>query len=132
MLTGFEKIIEKRILQAQKKGFFDNLPGSGRPVDLESERHISKDLRLAYKILKNAGCLPPEIELKKKIVLTEEILAGMEDAAEKYRLLKKLNYLIMTFNATHNRCVRFEVPQQYTHNLVERFGSEKTKDNSNV
>jgi hypothetical protein len=130
MLTGFEKIIEKRILQAQKKGFFDNLPGSGRPVDLESERYISQDLRLAYKILKNAGCLPPEIELKKKIVLTEEILAGMEDAAEKYRLLKKLNYLIMTFNATHNRSVRFEVPQQYAHKLVERFESENSKDNT--
>ena len=129
MLTGFEKIIEKRILQAQKKGFFDNLPGSGRPVVLESERHISEDLRLAYKILKNAGCIPPEIELKKKIILTEELLVGMEDTAEKYRLLKKLNYLIMMFNSTHNRCVKFEVPQQYTHKLVERFGPESSKDN---
>ena len=129
MLTGFEKIIEKRILQAQKKGFFDNLPGSGRPVVLESERHISEDLRLAYKILKNADCIPPEIELKKKILLTEEILAGMEDTVEKYRLLKKLNYLIMKFNSTYNGHITFEVPQQYTLKLVERFGSENSKDN---
>ena len=63
--TGFEKIIEERILQAQRRGDFENLPGSGKPLEIEDDRHISEDLRLAYKILKNAGCVTPEIELKK-------------------------------------------------------------------
>ena len=53
----------------------------------------------------------------------------MEDTAEKYRLLKKLNYLIMTLNSTYNKNVKLEVPQQYTHKLVERLGSENSKDN---
>lgn len=130
MLTGFEKIIEKRIQQAQKKGIFDHLPGYGSPVELDSERHISEDLRMAYKILKNADCVPPEIELKKKIILTEELLAGMKETAEKYHLLKKLNFLIMKLNSMQNRSIVFEVPQQYTHNLVERFASENSKNNT--
>lgn len=125
MLTGFEKIIEERIARAQKKGVFDDLPGYGKPVPLDSERRISEELRLAYKILKNADCLPPEIELKKKILLTEEILEGMEDTVEKYRLLKKLNFLIMKLNSMRNRSIMFETSQKYTQKLVERFGSKK-------
>ncbi|WDN87563.1 hypothetical protein BuS5_00531 [Desulfosarcina sp. BuS5] len=123
MITGFEKIVEERIRKAQKKGLFKNLPGSGKPIsESKKEPSIPNDLHLAYKILKNADCLPPEIELKKKIQQTEDLLAGIEDAAEKYRTLKKLNYLIMKLNVTFNRSVTTEVPQQYATGIMERFG----------
>ena len=96
MFTGFSKIIEERIRKAQKKGVFENLEGAGRPLKLEEDSHIAEDLRLAHKILKNANCLPPEIELKKEIQRTEDLLSGMKDTAQKHRTLKKLNFLIMT------------------------------------
>ncbi len=35
MITGFEKIVEERIKQAQKNGEFDNLPGFGKPLLFE-------------------------------------------------------------------------------------------------
>jgi hypothetical protein len=60
MLPGFNRIVEERILSAQKKGQFSNLPGEGKPLDLPDDGHIPEDLRMAYKILKNADCLPPE------------------------------------------------------------------------
>ena len=62
MLYGFEKIVEERILKAQKRGEFENLPGAGKPLVFEDNRFISEELRLAYKILKNADFLPVEIE----------------------------------------------------------------------
>ena len=124
MLTGFEKIVEERIRSALKKGEFENLPGSGKPLSLENDGGVSEDLRLAYKILKNADCLPPEIELKKEIKRTEDLLAGMEETAEKYSAMKKLNLLIMKLNATRNISVTHEMPQKYTSKLVERFGSK--------
>jgi hypothetical protein len=31
MIPGFEKIVEERILIAQRKGDFDNLEGAGKP-----------------------------------------------------------------------------------------------------
>ena len=96
MFPGFTKIVEERILKAQKKGAFKNLSGTGKPILLEDDRHIPEDLRLAYKILKNADCVPPEIELKKQIRRTEDLLDGMEDTAGKYRIIKKLNFLILT------------------------------------
>jgi hypothetical protein len=121
MFAGFTKIVEERIRKAQRKGEFENLTGAGQPLVLEEDRHIAEELRLSYKILKNADCLPPEIELKKEIERTEELLRGMEETAEKYRILKKLNFLIMKLNATRNSSIEFEVPQQYSARLVDRF-----------
>lgn len=124
MFTGFERIVEERIKKAQYNGQFDNLPGAGRPLDLTDDQHIPDDLRLAYKILKNANCLPPEIELKKEIQTTHDLLADMTDTAEKYRVLKKLNFLIMKLNATRNSDARFDVPQQYLAAVTDRMESD--------
>jgi hypothetical protein len=123
MLPGFQKIVEERIQKAQREGVFENLIGSGKPLVFKDDRFIPEELRLAYKILKNADCVPPEIELKKEIHTTEELLAGMGETAEKYRTLKKLNFLIMKFNAIRNSPVAFDIPQQYQQKLTERFGS---------
>ena len=123
MFSGFTKIVEERIRKAQRNGKFEKLTGSGKPLALEDDRHIAEDLRLSYKILKNADCLPPEVELKKEIERTEDLLRGMEETAEKYRLLKKLNFLIMKLNSTRNSSIEFEVPQRYSAGLVDRFES---------
>jgi hypothetical protein len=123
MFSGFTKIVEERIRRAQRNGEFENLAGSGKPLALAEDRHIAEDLRLSYKILKNADCLPPEVELKKEIEHTEELLQGMEETAEKYRILKKLNFLIMKLNSTRNMSIEFEVPQRYSARLVDRFES---------
>ena len=100
--VAFEKIAEKRIKEAIERGEFDNLPGKGKPLVLEDDSHLPPDLRLAYKILKNAGCLPPEVELLKEIRTTRDLLAGIKDTQEKYRQIKKLNYLVMKLNMTHH------------------------------
>jgi len=122
MITGFEKIVEKRIRQAQKKGKFDNLPGSGKPLKFEDDCHIMEELRLAYKILKNADCMPPEIELKKEINHMEDLLLKMDDTAEKYRSIKKLNFLIMKLNSLRNISITHEIPQRYVSDLIEHIG----------
>lgn len=121
MFTGFEKIVEERIRIAQKKGEFDNLEGRGKPLVFEDDRHVPEELRVAYKILKNANCLPPEIELKKEIRQTEDLLAGMTDTALRYRTLKKLNFLILKLNSMRNTAIEFEEPQQYMDKLAERI-----------
>lgn len=123
MIPGFNKIVETRILTAQKNGEFDDLEGSGKPLKLDDGCCVPEELRLAYKVLKNADFVPPEIELKKEIKQIEDLLAGMQDTAEKYRTLKKLNFLIMKLNTLRNASVEFEMPQQYEEKLVNRFGS---------
>ena len=128
MLTGFEKIVEERIRRAQEKGEFKNLEGAGRPLNLAQDSHIPEDLRLSYKILKNADCLPPEIEIKKEIHRTEELLAQMPDTASRYVTLKKLNYLIMKLNMTRQGNVHFDMEQKYMPDITERLASKKDRN----
>ncbi len=66
----------------------DNLPGAGRPLDLEDDALIPEELRLAYRILKNAGYVPPELETLNEIAQLERIAMGNETAVKKLALLK--------------------------------------------
>lgn len=123
MIPGFNKIVEERIRKAQKRGEFKNLEGSGKPLNLLEDQMVAEELRLAYKILKNADCLPPEIELKKEIQQTEELLSGMGETAEKFRTIKKLNFLIMKLNTLRNTSIEFEAPQKYADKMVQKLES---------
>ena len=119
----FQKIAERRIQEAMKDGAFDDLPGKGKPLALESDSHVPEDLRMAYKILKNAGYVPPEISLRKEIAKTEDLLAGMDDTEARYRQLRKLNFLIMKLNMMRRTATGLEKDKRYEKKLVERFGS---------
>ena len=96
----FDKIAEERIREAIGHGKFDDLPRKAKRLNLEDDGHLPPDLRLAYKILKNAECLPPELEFRKEIRTTEAFLSGIQDTQEKYKQLKKLNYLIIKLSMT--------------------------------
>ena len=137
MLTGrlmgnifeaFDKIAEKKIREAMDNGEFDNLPGSGKPLELEDDRHLPQDIRLAHKILKNADCLPPELELRKEIFTIEEMLDGVRDTKEKYRQIKKLNYLIMKLNMSRHSTLDLEKNQVYFDRIVENMGKKEKAD----
>jgi hypothetical protein len=47
----------------------------------------------------------------------------MQDTQEKYRILKKLNFLILKLNSTRQRAICLEMPQQYAEVLAERMTS---------
>jgi hypothetical protein len=127
MVSGFEKIVEERIRRAMEAGEFEDLAGAGEPLVIEDDSSVPEDLRLAYKILKNAECLPPEIELRKEIEKTEDLLAALPDAAEKYRLLKKLNFLILKMNAMRGASIANEIPQYYAAKVVARLEKDKKR-----
>jgi len=113
MIIGFEKLVEQRILAAQRKGEFENLSGTGEPLDFSDDSYVPEDLRMAYKMLKNADCVPPEIEIKKQILNTEDLLGGMKESREKYKVIKKLNYLIMKLNCLRDTAISLEEPQYF-------------------
>ena len=125
MFPGFDKLVEERIRRAQMRGDFEKLSGSGKPLNLGDDANIPEDLRLAYKILKNADMIPPEIELKKEILRTEDLLRGMSDEAEKYHTIKKLNFLIMKLNNMRTGSIEFDVPQYYADRLIDRLEATK-------
>ncbi|HHI96610.1 MAG TPA: DUF1992 domain-containing protein [Thermodesulfatator atlanticus] len=129
-LLIFQRLAEQRIQEAMKNGEFDNLPGKGKPLKLEDLSNIPEELRLAYKVLKNAGFLPPEVELLKEIKTVEDLLEHMEEEEHRVRQIKRLNYLIMKLNQLRRRPINLEKEQRYYNKIVEKievFGSKKAK-----
>jgi len=55
---AWERIAENKIREAIQDGEFDNLPGSGKPIDLDEYFKLPADLRVAYSLLKSANCVP--------------------------------------------------------------------------
>jgi len=118
------KIAERRIREAQERGEFEDLPGRGEPLDLKDDSFVPEDLRLAYKILKNADCLPPELEAKKEIRQMEDLLESIPDEKERYKLIKKINYQIMKLNVMGKKSPLLEEQQIYYRKVLDRIGKK--------
>jgi hypothetical protein len=97
----------------------------GKPLDMEDDSHIPPDLRLPYKILKNAGCVPPELTLRKEIKQMEDLLENIPDEKEKYRQIKKINYQIMKLNAMGKKSPLLEETQLYYSKIVGKLAGNK-------
>lgn len=119
-LAFIERLAEERIKQAQAEGAFEALPGRGRPLCLDDDAHVPEDLRMAWRVLKNAGCLPPEIEAQREIHTARELLAGLTDEAERYRQMQRLNLMITRLNESRRCPVSLEARQEYYEAIVAR------------
>lgn len=75
---------ERHIMDAQTKGEFDNLPGRGEPLVLDDDSHIPAELRAGYRLLKNSGCLPPELEQRKEAIQLLDLLKDIDQDDPKY------------------------------------------------
>ena len=88
---SIESAIEQKIKEAMARGEFDNLAGSGKPLDLEAYFNTPEDLRMAYSMLKSNDFVPEEVEIFKEIAELKEKLSAGEDDAEKNDLRKRLD-----------------------------------------
>ncbi|WP_421511135.1 DUF1992 domain-containing protein [Enterobacter sp. JS8-1] len=86
--------VERHISDAQRKGEFDNLPGSGEPLVLEDDSHIAPELRAGYRLLKNAGCLPPELEQRREAIELVDLLKSVRKDDPKHIELSRRLTLI--------------------------------------
>lgn len=80
---------ERHILDAQRQGEFDNLPGSGEPLTLDEDLHVPPELRAGYRLLKNAGCLPPELQQRKEAVDLADLLKTVSRDEPEYEALSR-------------------------------------------
>ena len=86
--------VERHISDAQRKGEFDNLPGSGEPLVLEDDSHIAPQLRAGYRLLKNAGCLPPELEQRREAIELVDLLKSVrKDDPQHIELSRRLTLI---------------------------------------
>jgi DnaJ homologue, subfamily C, member 28, conserved domain len=86
----FSRVAERRIREAVEQGEFENLPGAGKPLNLEEYFSTPEDLRMAFSLLKNANCAPAEVELLKEVSRLEHAIAETSDAVTKRELQRTL------------------------------------------
>jgi hypothetical protein len=121
-----EKIAEKKIREAIARGEFANLPGAGKPLRLEDDSMIPEDLRVAYKILKNAGCIPPELELRREIITLRDLLRSIEDEDGKRERIRELNYKLLKLNIIAKRTVNLDDFPEYKDRIHKKLAGRET------
>lgn len=74
-----DEIAENRIREAVEKGDLEQLPGRGKPLRLDDDSMVPESLRAAYRLLRNANCLPPELAQRREIRRLEDLLAAIPE-----------------------------------------------------
>ncbi len=93
LLPAYETLIEQRIREATERGEFADLPGAGQPMELDDDLLVPEEVRVAHRILKNAGYVPPEAQQLSEInqliaqVGRSEFAAGREGTDKRLRAL---------------------------------------------
>ena len=100
---SFHKNADEKIKEAMTRGEFDNLPGKGRPLDLDAYFATPEDLRMGYSLLKNADIIPEEIELLKGIERLRKSLDSCASPVEKRAIQRQLSEKITNFNMRMER-----------------------------
>lgn len=91
-----DQLVEQQIRAAQEKGELSNLPGEGAPLQLEDESGVPPELRTAYRLLKNSGFLPPELEMRREALQLNNLLQQLDPTDHQAsELNKRLSLLEM-------------------------------------
>lgn len=117
----FDQIAEARIAEAMERGEFDHLEGAGRPLELDDDTHIPEELRVAYRILKNAGFQPEEVLIRKEIRRVEDLLFGLSEPGERSRALKRLDMLMMRLGMARGGRENPRIEAAYFEKVRRRF-----------
>ncbi len=116
-----DQLAERRIREAQAQGEFDDLPGVGQPLQLDEDMRVPAELRSAYRLLKNAGYLPPELQLRRDISEAEQLLAMAEDADQRAHCSRRLRYLMARLSLTRSASVNLQTEQAYFERLCGKL-----------
>jgi hypothetical protein len=117
-MLWLESIAERNIRDAIERGELADLPGEGRPLDLSGDPLVPEELRMGYRVLKNAGVLPPELEVRREIGNLEQLVLRVEAGEERSQALRKLNLLRVRLDASQRGGGNLRLQEQYYEQLV--------------
>ncbi|EPR34482.1 DnaJ-like, subfamily C, domain-containing protein [Alkalidesulfovibrio alkalitolerans DSM 16529] len=122
MFSAIAIVAEERIRVARERGEFDDLPGAGRPLDLDDYFRVPEDLRMAYTLLRNSGHLAEDAS-PRDIESTRDLLATCHDERAAHGRLQKLDVLIMRMNKARKRPAKLLV-DGYELKVAERVQAQ--------
>ncbi|MEZ5945452.1 MAG: DUF1992 domain-containing protein [Hyphomonas sp.] len=101
----FRNLTERQILKAQQEGQFENLKGAGKPLELSADTGGIE--AIGYRIMAEAGALPREIELRKKIEEQRRVLRETTDEHTRKQEAAKLAELQLRLDMEQEARRRF-------------------------
>ena len=129
MLTSSEssaylhRIAEQKIEQYLKEGRGHDLSHwKNKPLPLKDDMaNVPAHLRMAYRILRNAGYVPEEVALQKEIIRIEDMLAHCSDEQVKIKQMKKLEFLRVKLDSKMGKKLQVDVDSPYYSKVVENI-----------
>jgi hypothetical protein len=100
MESAMRRLADRRIEEAMREGKFDNLPGKGKPLDLEP-MPADEDTRMmwwAIRLMKNADYTPDEVRIRKQIDLLKDELPKAKTEAKVVVLVTAINAAVRNLN----------------------------------
>lgn len=116
-----ETLAEERILAAMQRGEFDNLAGAGRPLPADDLAMLPEELRMACRILKNAGYAPPQLLLRRQIDDLAVTLAKENAGETRERGRKRLFCLLQQLTDGEQRALHLSLQEHYYRQLQQRL-----------
>jgi hypothetical protein len=119
-----ERLAECKIEQAIARGDFDDLPGKGRPIPDEVALDlIAPELRMGYRLLKNAGYVPEEVRLLREINEVSTLIRLAADVDGAARMRGRLRLLLERLACA--RGGQILVQEAYWRRVAEQLGGQK-------
>lgn len=124
-MDEWDRAVDKIIREAMEAGKFDNLPGRGRPLDLEENPFEDPTTRAAHRLLRSNGFSLPWIEERREI--EAELDLARTHLVQSWRWYRDTldgrvwEQAVSVFRekvATLNRCIRdfnLKVPSVHFH-----------------
>lgn len=115
-------LAERKIQEAIVRGELDNLSLKGQPIPHEDLSAVPEDLRMGYKILKNAGFLPEELQIRQEMLSLQDLIASCDDPEEERSLRKRLTLKRLHFDVLMEQNARNTAFARYSGRVLERLG----------
>jgi hypothetical protein len=116
-MSVLQRIAERRILEAIERGELDHLPGAGRPLRLDDDRDVPPALRAAYRVLGNAGFVPPELALVKALAEARAEAAAAGSESQRRAAWLRLEAVKLRLETVRGRSLSAAVEEAYRRQL---------------
>lgn len=125
-----DALVEQRISAAAARGEFDNLPGTGEPLEFDDDALVPEEVRVANRIMKNAGFVPPAVEHLRALRDLQSEACSSEDPAARRKLQAKMLALDMALESLRGSST--VVPLEYRRRIAERLSERMSESGRNV
>lgn len=123
-MDPFAAIVEQKLAEAERAGAFQDLPGAGRPLELEDLSAVPEELRASWILLKTHGFVPPELEARKAWLRLEDLLVACADERERPALQGEARKALLRYRLLMEQRGHGQGWLDYQQEVLQRLGGE--------